>query len=70
MLKPRHTSFMTLAFPSPPIDLYKKMADEGKLGVRLYVMVGEGNRALEGGLAKYAWSTTADGRLPSVPSNA
>jgi predicted amidohydrolase YtcJ len=28
------------------IDLYKAMAEEGTLGVRLYVMLGEGNRAL------------------------
>ena len=57
------TSFHDAGVPFSTIDLYKQMADEGRLGVRLYVMVGEGNRALAGGLAKYHMVDYADGRL-------
>jgi len=35
------------------IDLYRKLADEGKLGLRLWVMVQESNKSLEQNLAKY-----------------
>jgi predicted amidohydrolase YtcJ len=40
------TSFHDAGVPFKTIDLYKKLADENKLGVRLYVMVGEGNSSL------------------------
>ncbi len=35
------------------VDLYRKFADSGKLGVRLYVMLGEGNKRLAANPAKY-----------------
>ena len=35
------------------VDLYKKLADEGKLNVRLYVMLSESSARLAGNLAKY-----------------
>ena len=45
------------------IDLYKKMAEEGTLGVRLYVMIGEGNRALAAKGAAYRMIGAADNHL-------
>jgi predicted amidohydrolase YtcJ len=35
------------------IDLYKAMAEEGKLGIRIYAMIGESNDRLQEGLARY-----------------
>ncbi len=35
------------------IDLYKRLADEGKLGLRLYVMMSDGNRSLAANAARY-----------------
>jgi len=35
------------------VDLYKQVAQEGRLGVRLYAMVREGNASLAASLAKY-----------------
>jgi predicted amidohydrolase YtcJ len=35
------------------VDLFRKFADEGRLGLRLWVMVREGNEALSQNLAKY-----------------
>jgi predicted amidohydrolase YtcJ len=35
------------------VDLYKKLADQGKLNVRLYVMISESSARLAGNLAKY-----------------
>jgi predicted amidohydrolase YtcJ len=40
------TSFHDAGVSFATIDLYKKLADEGKLGVRLNVMIGEGNASL------------------------
>jgi predicted amidohydrolase YtcJ len=45
------------------IDLYKKMAEEGTLGVRLYVMLGETNRALAARGAAYRMIGAADDHL-------
>ena len=45
------------------VDLYKKMAEEGALGVRLYVMLGEGNRALAARGAAYRVTGAADDHL-------
>ena len=47
------TSFHDAGASFRTIDLYRKMADEGKLGVRLYVMVQEDNAELAGNLEKY-----------------
>ncbi len=47
------TSFYDAGESFSTIDLYKKLADEGKLDVRLWVMIGEGNKSLEQNLAKY-----------------
>jgi predicted amidohydrolase YtcJ len=45
-LKQGVTSFDDAATSFATVDLYKKMADEGALGVRLYVLLDENNRAL------------------------
>ncbi len=47
------TSFYDAGQPFSTIDLYKKLADEGKLDLRLWVMVQEDNASLEQNLAKY-----------------
>ena len=47
------TSFHDAGASFRTIDLYKRMADEGRLGVRLYVMIGEGNASLAKNLASY-----------------
>jgi hypothetical protein len=45
------------------VDLYKKVADANQLGVRVYVEVSEGNRALAEGLAKYKAINTNGKRI-------
>jgi predicted amidohydrolase YtcJ len=35
------------------IDLYKSLAEEGKLGIRIYAMIGESNDRLQEGLPRY-----------------
>ena len=45
------------------IDLYKKMAEEGALGVRLCVMIGEGNLALRAKGAAYKMIGAADNHV-------
>jgi len=52
-LKQGVTSFDDAATSFATVDLYKKMAEEGALGVRLYVMLAENNRALEAKGAAY-----------------
>ena len=47
------TSFHDAGVSFRTVDLYKQVAQEGKLGVRLYVMVREGNASLAENLAKY-----------------
>ncbi len=47
------TSFHDAGEPFSTIDLFKKFADEGKLGLRLYVMIGESNARLAQNMAKY-----------------
>ncbi|MFH1574710.1 MAG: amidohydrolase [Acidobacteriota bacterium] len=47
------TSFHDAGASFATIDLFKEFADEGRLGVRLYVMIGEGNERLTQGLANY-----------------
>jgi predicted amidohydrolase YtcJ len=45
------------------IDLFKKFADEGRLGLRLYVMIREGNEQLTQKLAAYRLIGYGDNRL-------
>jgi predicted amidohydrolase YtcJ len=47
------TSFHDAGASFATVDLYKRMADEGKLGVRLYVMISEGNASLAKNLAEH-----------------
>lgn len=47
------TTFYDAGQPFETIELYKKLADEGKLGLRLWVMIGEGNKSLAQNLQKY-----------------
>jgi len=47
------TSFHDAGASFKTIDLYKTLADQGKLGMRLYVMIREGNDALKERMAQY-----------------
>jgi predicted amidohydrolase YtcJ len=47
------TSFQDAGSPFATIDLIKTMVDEGKLGVRLWIMIRANNAALEPNLAMY-----------------
>jgi len=47
------TSFHDAGVSWEAIELYKELAENGKLGVRLYVMIGEGNQKLKEALPKY-----------------
>lgn len=48
------TSFHDAGASFDTIDLFKRFADEGKLTVRLWCMIGEGNEAVERGAERYA----------------
>jgi hypothetical protein len=54
------TTFHDAGVSFRTVDLYKQVAQEGKLGVRLYVMVREGNASLAANLAKYRTIGFAD----------
>jgi predicted amidohydrolase YtcJ len=45
------------------VDLYKKLAEQGRLNVRLYVMLNESSAKLAGNLAKYRMIDAADSHL-------
>jgi predicted amidohydrolase YtcJ len=62
-LKNGVTTFHDAGASFRTIDLYKKMAEEGKLGIRLYVMLSEGNRALAAKGAAYRMIGAADNHL-------
>jgi predicted amidohydrolase YtcJ len=47
------TTFFDASSSFETIDLFKKFADEGDLGIRLWVMISESNQALQQNLAKY-----------------
>ncbi|HVQ34683.1 MAG TPA: amidohydrolase, partial [Candidatus Bathyarchaeia archaeon] len=49
------TSFQDLHSPLTEIDVFRRMADEGTLPVRLYVMILEPNDVLKARLASYRW---------------
>jgi predicted amidohydrolase YtcJ len=57
------TSFQDAGSSFATIDLMKTMIDEGKLGVRMWVMVREGNVAEAPRLAKYRMIDYANGHL-------
>ncbi len=47
------TTFHDAGASFKTVDLYRELADEGKLGLRLYVMLSEDNAALARGLDRY-----------------
>ena len=57
------TTFHDAGVSFRTVDLYKQVAQEGKLGVRLYVMVREGNESLAANLAKYRTIGFADNHV-------
>ena len=57
------TSFQDAGSSFATIDLLKKLAEEGKLGLRLWVMVRETNASLAQNLPKYRWINSAGKRL-------
>ncbi|MBM4161501.1 MAG: amidohydrolase [Ignavibacteria bacterium] len=57
------TTFHDAGVSFETIDLYKKLVDEGKLGVRLWVMVSEENDSLRQRLAQYHINNYGDRRL-------
>jgi predicted amidohydrolase YtcJ len=57
------TTFHDAATSFATVDLYKKMAEEGALGVRLYVMLNENNQALAERGAAYRMIGVADDHL-------
>jgi predicted amidohydrolase YtcJ len=57
------TSFQDAGSSFGDIDLMKAMIDEGKLGVRLWVMIRQPNNLLRQNLAKYRMVDYADGYL-------
>jgi predicted amidohydrolase YtcJ len=57
------TSFQDAGSSFATIDLMKRMVDEGKMGVRLWVMVREGNQAEAPKLAQYRMIDHGDGHL-------
>jgi predicted amidohydrolase YtcJ len=62
-LKNGVTTFHDAGASFRTIDLYKKMAEEGSLGVRLYVMLSEDNRALTVKGAAYRMVGAVDNHL-------
>ncbi|HEX5045198.1 MAG TPA: amidohydrolase [Candidatus Polarisedimenticolaceae bacterium] len=57
------TSFQDLHSPFADIDVFRAMAAEGKLPVRLYVMVQEPNQVLRARLKDYRWIGLEDDHL-------
>ncbi len=57
------TTFHDAGEPFSTIDLFKQVAQEGKLGIRLYVMVGESNARLVENIAKYKTIGFADNHV-------
>ncbi len=49
--------------PFKTIDLYRKLVDSGTLGIRLYVMIEEGNGSLAQNLSNYRLIDYGDGHL-------
>ena len=57
------TSFQDAGSSFELIDIYRQMADEGSLPLRLWVMVGEGNESLAESLSRYRMIDRGDGFL-------
>jgi predicted amidohydrolase YtcJ len=57
------TTFHDAGSSFKTIDLFKSFADSGKLGLRLYVMIREGNSALAENLSKYRIINYGDNHL-------
>lgn len=57
------TSFQDAGSSFSDVDLMKTMVDEGKLGVRLWIMIRENNTALAQNLAKYRMVDYGNGHL-------
>ena len=57
------TSFQDAGVGFETVDLYKQLAEEGKLGVRLYVMIRQPNQRLAALLPKYRLVNYGDHRL-------
>jgi predicted amidohydrolase YtcJ len=57
------TSFQDAGSSFSDVDLMKTMIDEGKIGVRLWIMIRQGNDALRANLAKYRTIDYGDGYL-------
>jgi predicted amidohydrolase YtcJ len=57
------TSFQVAGSSFADVDLMKTMVDEGKLGVRLWIMIRENNTALAQNLAKYRMVDYGNGHL-------
>jgi predicted amidohydrolase YtcJ len=57
------TSFYDAGQSFRTVDLYKRLADEGKLGLRLWVMVNEDNKSLAQNIAKYRMIDYGDKHL-------
>jgi predicted amidohydrolase YtcJ len=57
------TTFEDAGSPLATIDLMKKMVDEGKLGIRLWVMVRQDNAAIADKLAQYRMIDYGNGHL-------
>jgi hypothetical protein len=57
------TSFQDAGSSFDDVDLMKTLVDEGRLGVRLWIMIREGNEALRANLAKYRMIGYGDGYL-------
>jgi predicted amidohydrolase YtcJ len=57
------TSFQDAGSAFATIDLMKKMIDEGRIGVRLWVMIGEPNQRAASQLAKYRTIDYGNGHL-------
>jgi predicted amidohydrolase YtcJ len=57
------TTFQDAGSSFSDVDLMKAMVDEGKMGVRLWIMIRENNEALAQNLAKYRMVDYGGGRL-------
>jgi len=57
------TSFHDASSSFETIDFFKRMVDEDKMGVRLYVMISEGNKSLEQRLKDYRIINYGDKQL-------
>jgi predicted amidohydrolase YtcJ len=62
-LKKGITSFQDAGQPFEIIDLFKRLADEKKLGIRLWVMIGEQNKKLKENISNYRLINYADNML-------